>query len=319
MYEFRIIKFFNMLKLYKNILSLTLLIFLSMCFQEVSASIYRYVDEDGTITYTDDIEEASEYDYDEYDQLGEPNPDNVVFVYDEDTHMLSIKNLFNSEIVVKVQVSTKENLESDISFDQAYEIPAKSTYELGFFKYNGTETLDLTKTFSIGKLYQGDFSEYFTKHAAELIVPFVGIFKVTQGWKGNFTHKGPKSRYAIDVAMPEGTPIKAVKAGRIIDMKMNSTIGGPNPKYRPYANYIRIIHNDGAMSLYVHLKGNTQQFNLGDEVKQGDIIAFSGNTGYTTGPHLHFVMQSNTKDGVVAIPYKLNNIEPKTGTKLIGY
>lgn len=283
-----------------------------------NAAIYRYVDENGTVSYTDDLEEAEDYDYDEYDDYGEPNPDNVFFVYDETTHTLAIKNLFNSEIVVKVMVSTMENLESDISFNQAIEIPANTVYNLGYFKYNGTEQLDLTRTFSIGKLYHGDFTEYFTTQSAELIVPFAGKHKVTQGWQGRFSHNGPKSRYAIDVSMPEGTPILAVKDGKIIDMKMNSTLGGPNPKYRPYANYIRIAHDDGVMSLYVHLRGNTEQFKIGDRVKQGDVIAFSGNTGYTTGPHLHFVMQSNTDNGVRAIKYKFGSVEPKAGTMLYG-
>lgn len=299
----------------KNIFIFVISLFLSTSIQ---ASIYRYVDDNGVTSYTDDIEETQGYDYDELDDLGEPNGDNVFFTYDENTKKLSINNLFNTSIVVKVHVSTQDNLSSDVLFDHAYEIGANTSYELGYFEYSGSEKLDLTRTFSLGKLFTGDLFEYYNTNSSELIVPFRGNFKVTQGWQGKYSHKGPKSRYAIDVSMPIGTEILAVKDGKVIDMKMDSEIGGPNVKYRPFANYMRLFHDDGTMSVYVHLKGKSHRFNVGDSVRKGEVIAYSGNTGYTTGPHLHFVMQSNTKNGIQAIKYKFNNQEPIQGVVLKG-
>lgn len=301
------------MKIFKIIIFLFLFLHLSV---EVNAKILRYVDENGIVTYTDDEEKASAYDYDEYDDLGEPSPDKVFFNYDKISGKLFINNTFNSEITVKVHVSSTDNVESDVLFDHPLEIPANTEYLLGFFKYYGKEKIDLTKTFDIGKLYKGDTSVYYTTTSNDLLVPFLGAFKVTQGWNGKFTHKGPKSKYAIDIAMPQGTPIIAVKSGKIVDMKINSTIGGPDPKYRSYANYIRIAHDDGSMSIYVHLMGNSNKFSVGDVVLQGQVIALSGNTGYSTGPHLHFALQTNTGDGVYSIKYKFYGKEPVIGTVL---
>jgi murein DD-endopeptidase MepM/ murein hydrolase activator NlpD len=301
------------MKIFKIIIFLFLFLHLSV---EVNAKILRYVDENGIVTYTDDEEKASAYDYDEYDDLGEPSPDKVFFNYDKISGKLFINNTFNSEITVKVHVSSTDNVESDVLFDHPLEIPANTEYLLGYFKYYGKEKIDLTKTFDIGKLYKGDTSVYYTTTSNDLLVPFLGAFKVTQGWNGKFTHKGPKSKYAIDIAMPQGTPIIAVKSGKIVDMKINSTIGGPDPKYRSYANYIRIAHDDGSMSIYVHLMGNSNKFSVGDVVLQGQVIALSGNTGYSTGPHLHFALQTNTGDGVYSIKYKFYGKEPVIGTVL---
>lgn len=301
------------MKIFKIIIFIFLFLHFSV---EVNAKILRYVDENGIVTYTDDEEKASAYDYDEYDDLGEPSPDKVFFNYDKISGKLFINNTFNSEITVKVHVSSTDNVESDVLFDHPLEIPANTEYLLGFFKYYGKEKIDLTKTFDIGKLYKGDTSVYYTTTSNDLLVPFLGAFKVTQGWNGKFTHKGPKSKYAIDIAMPQGTPIIAVKSGKIVDMKINSTIGGPDPKYRSYANYIRIAHDDGSMSIYVHLMGNSNKFSVGDVVLQGQVIALSGNTGYSTGPHLHFALQTNTGDGVYSIKYKFYGKEPVIGTVL---
>jgi murein DD-endopeptidase MepM/ murein hydrolase activator NlpD len=70
------------------------------------------------------------------------------------------------------------------------------------------------------------------------------------------------------------------------------------------------------MSVYVHLKGHSQTVQIGDFVKKGQIIALSGNTGYTTGPHLHFAIQTNTQQGVRSIKFRFGGVEPLSGTYL---
>ncbi len=284
--------------------------------KQEDGKLLRYVDENGIISYTDSYEEAQDYDFDELDMDGNPDPNQVLFHYNPETSMITVENRLNSEITVLIQVSATEGVESDIAFGKPIELPGKNTYELGYFRYNGEDEIKLTNKFEIGRLFRGDLGIYVGANSNELLVPFIGAFKVSQGWNGKFTHNGPKSRYAIDVGMPQGTPIIAVKAGRVIDMKMNSTVGGPSAKYRPYANFIRLQHEDGTMSIYVHLSGNTQRVNIGDHVEQGQVIALSGNTGYSTGPHLHFTMQANTENGLRSIQYQFKGVEPKTGTIL---
>ena len=79
-------------------------------------------------------------------------------------------------------------------------------------------------------------------------------------------------------------------------------------------NYIRLRHDDGTMTVYVHLKPNSERVKLGDYVGGGEQIAESGNTGYTSGPHLHFAVQRNNGIATVSIPFKFyGTLEPKIG------
>ncbi len=94
--------------------------------------------------------------------------------------------------------------------------------------------------------------------------------------------------HAIDFAVPIGTPIFAALDGEVIDIKQDSDRGGNDPKYVPDTNYVSIDHGDGELSEYMHLKKDSVLVKPGDKVCTGQKIALSGNTGYSTEPHLHF-------------------------------
>src|SRR5690625_5722784 len=69
---------------------------------------------------------------------------------------------------------------------------------------------------------------------------------------------------------------------------------GDNLEYfGPRANFVRILHDDGSMALYAHLDYGGVSVRDGQRVKRGQRIGRSGNTGFSTGPHLHFVVQVN--------------------------
>jgi murein DD-endopeptidase MepM/ murein hydrolase activator NlpD len=112
-------------------------------------------------------------------------------------------------------------------------------------------------------------------------------FRVTQGYHGSFSHTGP-DEFAIDWKMPIGTPVHAARGGVVVKAKDDSSVGGPERKYEDCANCVLIEHTDGTIGIYAHLMKNGCQVKVGDTVKTGDLIAMSGNTGFTSGPHLHF-------------------------------
>ena len=101
------------------------------------------------------------------------------------------------------------------------------------------------------------------------------------------SHMG-KLRNAIDFIVDKETPVLAADDGIIIFVKDISDIGGPNPVYWEYTNFIVIMHSNGEYSRYDHLSYNSSTVKVGQNVRAGEEIAKVGMTGYTYLPHLHF-------------------------------
>ena len=127
---------------------------------------------------------------------------------------------------------------------------------------------------------------------------------VSQGYNGKFSHYG-NSRYAVDFNMKDGTGVYAAREGIVVKIKSDSNRGGPSRAFEKDANYIIIEHNDKTVASYAHLKKNGLLVHIGEYVKKGQIIAYSGKTGFAKGPHLHFIVYK-AKDGKgrVSIPIK---------------
>ncbi|MFF7063651.1 peptidoglycan DD-metalloendopeptidase family protein [Pseudomonas sp. NPDC008258] len=133
--------------------------------------------------------------------------------------------------------------------------------------------------------------------------PWVGgPFRVTQGPNGRVSHFGPKGRYAMDIAMPEGTTIIAAREGVVVKTENSQSGRAPNPS----GNFVRILHPDGTMGVYLHLMRGSVVVAEGQRVRQGQVLAKSGNTGNSTGPHLHFVVQRNVGLALESIPYRFD-------------
>lgn len=109
-------------------------------------------------------------------------------------------------------------------------------------------------------------------------------YKVVQGYGGLFSHKNIA---ALDFSMPTGTPVHAAREGIIYSYKNDSDEGGPWPKYKNRANYIMIRHSDGSIACYWHLKKDGVVVKSGS-VAKGQLIGYSGATGFVLRPHLHF-------------------------------
>lgn len=129
-----------------------------------------------------------------------------------------------------------------------------------------------------------------------------GPFRLTQGANGQYSHSSPKSRYAMDIAMPVGTPIIAARGGVVVKTENAQSGRGDNPA----GNFVRVLHDDGTMGVYLHLKQGSVSVREGQRVAVGSPLGLSGNTGNSSGPHLHFVVQRNTGLGLVSIPYQFD-------------
>jgi hypothetical protein len=137
-------------------------------------------------------------------------------------------------------------------------------------------------------------------------------FPISQGFDNDQTHGDPHSQYAVDIVMPIGTPILAARAGRVMDMEDDFHGGAQKERYLARSNQIRILHDDGTMAVYAHLQPNSIRIRQGAQVKRGQWIAGSGNTGFSSGPHLHFVIQLNVGMSLESVPFRF--VTPMGGT-----
>jgi len=129
-----------------------------------------------------------------------------------------------------------------------------------------------------------------------------GPFRLSQGPNGSFSHTDAKSRYAMDIAMPEGTPIIAARSGVVVKTENEQVGRGSDAS----GNFVRVQHDDGTQGVYLHLKQGSVSVRAGQRVAVGSPLALSGNTGNSSGPHLHFVVQQTTAAGLVSIPYEFS-------------
>ncbi|MDQ4073500.1 MAG: M23 family metallopeptidase [Thermoproteota archaeon] len=97
-----------------------------------------------------------------------------------------------------------------------------------------------------------------------------------------------KLRNAIDLIVPINTPVLAAADGVVTYVKDDSSIGGPDPSYWTYTNFIAIMHANGEYTRYDHLEFRSSRVRFGRHVKAGQEISRVGMTGYTYIPHLHF-------------------------------
>ena len=218
------------------------------------------------------------------------------------THFV-VHNSELSEVTMTFDFSTV-NLKGDVTF------PYTAT-----FKPGETEAFTLAPL-DTNQEWQYSYTNYY-KLGSSVAAPDDFVYslpyapgstrKITQGYDGKFSHQG-SNKYAIDWQMPEGTPVYAARGGLVVKVKDDSDRGGASMKYDQYNNYVLIRHDDGTLGHYCHLQKGGVVVHPGDVVKTGQFIAHSGNTGFSSGAHLHFCVFM-TKDGREreSVPVKFRN------------
>ena len=133
-------------------------------------------------------------------------------------------------------------------------------------------------------------------------------WRIDQGYAGSFSHTDPQSLHAIDINVAEGTPVLAARGGVVMNVEDDFEGAGlDREKFGGRANHVRVLHADGTMAVYAHLKPETVRVRQGQRVSVGQQLGASGNTGFSTGPHLHFAIQVNRGMELVSIPFRLGD------------
>lgn len=228
------------------------------------------------------------------------------------------ENLNPYAVTLNIDFESLINLKPSTNVPLFIEIPAHSKKKvLELSRISSDEGINYRSSY--GWVRGSAFAVHQDSYLYKL--PFVKgsqVF-VSQGYNGESTHKG-LSAYAIDFPVPVGTPVYAAREGIVVGSEGSNNIGGASAEYRQYANYVIIEHSDGTMGNYYHLKQGGNAVAIGQKVAKGDLIGYSGNTGYSSGPHLHFSVSKvdpismrrpmnlpvkiETAQGIVSLPHK---------------
>ena len=130
-------------------------------------------------------------------------------------------------------------------------------------------------------------------------------FELGQGFHGGFSHGDEANRYAVDLIVAEGTAVLAARAGVVMQATSGFNEGGTDRSLAGRANLIRVLHDDGSMALYAHLREGGVTVRAGDAVTLGQVIGYAGSTGFSSGPHLHFALQVNGGGRLVSVPFRM--------------
>ena len=112
-------------------------------------------------------------------------------------------------------------------------------------------------------------------------------YLLVQGYKSIFSHR---SEYSFDFKMKIGTKVFAAREGIVEATESSFNVHGLRNKYLNECNYVIIKHNDGTFAAYRHLKKDGVVVKPGEIVAKGQLIGYSGHTGYSAFPHLHFMV-----------------------------
>jgi murein DD-endopeptidase MepM/ murein hydrolase activator NlpD len=134
-------------------------------------------------------------------------------------------------------------------------------------------------------------------------------YRIIQGYGSRFSHTGLEE-FAIDVNLKIGTPVHAARAGVVARVEESNSKGCWEDGCGRYANYVVILHSDGTTGEYYHLMKDGSLMEVGDSVSQGQKIGYSGNTGHTTMPHLHFAVYRASEWGnTQSIPVRFQSAD----------
>jgi hypothetical protein len=113
-------------------------------------------------------------------------------------------------------------------------------------------------------------------------------YAVIQG-RGGWAHSG-KDEFAWDFDLPEGTPVVAAASGTVVEVIEHFDTNTTDREGPDTANVVMIDHGGARFSVYRHLQQRSAVVHEGDRVRQGEVVARSGNTGVSLAPHLHFAV-----------------------------
>ena len=186
---------------------------------------------------------------------------------------------------IKLKLQLK-NMETANEPGQAFVIPPKAkdheltTLRAGKGKFAYHVQYESTKGINTGHRHDDQFIYG---------IPVSQPIKIIQGYGGRFSHADKK---ALDFGIKEGSNVLAAREGIVLETKGDGQHNCLEKGCEKEGNYIKILHADGSVASYYHLQYKGIGVNVGDPIKKGQVIGRTGNTGFSSEPHLHFEVYS---------------------------
>ena len=184
----------------------------------------------------------------------------------------------------------KEGDSFRLMYDEAY---IDDTTFVDIVSIEGAVFMHQGKTYCAIPFEQDSVIEYFDEEGNSLRKEFLksplDFFRITSRFTNSRYHpilKRYRAHHGVDYAAPVGTPVKTIGDGVVIEKGYQQNGGG---------NYLKVKHNSVYTTTYMHLSRFAKGIKKGSIVKQGDIIAYVGSTGLSTGPHLDFRVYKNNQ------------------------
>lgn len=285
--------------------------FLAVCVTASAGDLYKWQDKDGVWHFSSTPPETDEK-FDTLEMPADPKPMVTMrkLGIDREPEYSFINNIWGP-IELELRLHDAENVSSEPPLPARLVLPGQAEKRL--LKIWAT---DPGIGFSFRLSYKHMIGPPLDDIPAEVnyYPPFpLGLqFPISQGFDNDVTHSKPPNQYAVDIVMPIGTPILAARAGLVMDMEDDFHGAAQKERYLTRSNQVRILHDDGTMAVYAHLQPNSLRVRQGTKVTRGQWIANSGNTGYSSGPHLHFVIQLNAGMSLESLPFRF--VAPNGGT-----
>lgn len=267
-------------------------------------TVYRWTDRDGITHYGDRAPRDATAKVTAIRVAAEPEPVARLRIESADGRFHAYAdNLLAGPIEVMLEGPRGRALVSDPALPARATVPARGSALVAVIEPDGRPgriQMDLQTVPGAPAAQPRD-----VEYAMPLRVPRV---RIDQGHGGRFSHTDMQNRHALDFAADVGTVVQAARAGTVMQVASGFDRSGLDAKYTGRANFIRIVHEDGTMALYAHLDTNGVHVRPGQRVQAGQQIGLSGNTGYSTGPHLHFVVQANRGMRLESVPVRITGL-----------